>query len=77
MILLTCLCEGLVLRGQIRKMNQRLVVWTDFLSTEWMDMFPDYSQRALARPVSDQYPLLLETGMDDWGPPPFRFEIAL
>lgn len=39
-------------------------------------MFLDYSQRALARPVSDHYPLLLETGMEDWGPPPFRFEIA-
>ena len=38
-----------------------------------MDLFPDCSQNALARLVSDHCPLLLEI---DWGPPPFRFEIA-
>ena len=45
------------------------------MSTEWLDLFPDCVQKALARPVSDHCPILLETGMENWGPPPFRFEI--
>ena len=43
-------------------------------STSWLDLFSDSIQRALLRPISDHFPLLLETGMEDWGPP-FRFEI--
>ena len=45
------------------------------VSTDWLDIFPDCSQRAVARTISDHCPLVLETGLEDWGPPPFRFEI--
>ena len=36
------------------------------VSTEWLDLFPDCTQRALAWPTSDHCPLMLETGMEDW-----------
>lgn len=45
------------------------------VSTKWLDLFPDYVQRTLAQPVSDCCPILLETGTEDWGPPPPRFGI--
>lgn len=43
--------------------------------TDWLDLFPDCAQRMLARPISDHCPLLLETGIEFWGPPSFKFEI--
>lgn len=45
------------------------------VSTSWLELFPDCLQKALAKPVSDQCPLLLETDFEDWGPPPFRLEL--
>lgn len=45
------------------------------VSTDWLDLFLDCTQRALARPISDHCPLLHETGMEDWGPPPFIFDL--
>lgn len=36
---------------------------------------PRQCSKALVQPVSDHCPLLLETGTEDWGPPPFRFEL--
>lgn len=47
-----------------------------FSFTEWLDLFLDCTQRALAWLTSDHYPLMLETGMEDWGPMPFKFDIA-
>lgn len=44
------------------------------VSTDWVDLFPDCIQRALARPISNHCSLMLETGLEDWGPP-FRFEV--
>lgn len=47
------------------------------VSTDWLDLFSDCIQRALARPISDHCPMLLETGLEDWGhPSPLRFEIS-
>ena len=31
--------------------------------------------RKLTHPISDHCPLLLETGLEDWRPPPFIFEL--
>lgn len=45
------------------------------VSTEWLDLFPDCTLQALAQLISDHCPLLLEIGMEDWGPLPFKFEI--
>ena len=36
--------------------------------------FPDCVRRVMPRPILDHFPLLLETGIEDWGPP-FIFEI--
>lgn len=43
------------------------------VSTDWLDIFPDSVQRALARLVCGHCPLLLEIVMEFWGP--FKFEI--
>ena len=46
-----------------------------FLVTSlWEDQFPDLIQETLVRPVSDHFPLLLESSRVKWGPTPFRFE---
>ena len=45
------------------------------VSSDWLDILLDCIQRALARPISDHCPLLVETDLEDWGPPPFRFEL--
>ena len=45
------------------------------VSTDWLDLFPDCAQRGLVRPISDHCPLLLETDIEFWGPPSFKFEI--
>lgn len=44
------------------------------MSPDWLDIFPDCSQRTLAHQISYHCPDLLESGMEDWGGP-FRFEI--
>lgn len=35
------------------------------VSIDWLDPFPDCIQRALARVALDQFPLLLEIGIED------------
>lgn len=45
------------------------------VSTDWLEIFSDVSQKVLPRPILDHCPLLLETGLKDWGPPPFRIEL--
>lgn len=46
-----------------------------FLFTNsWEDAFPDLVQETLYRPVSDHFPVVLESCKLRWGPTPFRFE---
>lgn len=40
----------------------------------WEDHFPCISVKAMARPMSDHKPILLSCNIEDWGPPPWRFE---
>lgn len=44
------------------------------ISVGWEDHFPSISVTAMARPMSDHKPILLCCNIDDWGPPPWRFE---
>lgn len=41
----------------------------------WLDLFPECVEMALSRPTLDHYPISLELGLEDWGPPPFRLEM--
>ena len=45
------------------------------VSLDWLETCFAVSQKALPRPISDHCPLLLETRVEDWGSPPFRFEL--
>lgn len=38
------------------------------------DHFPSISVNAMARPMSDHNPIILSCNIEDWGPPPWRFE---
>lgn len=45
------------------------------VSPSWVELFPDCIQKAIPRPISDNCPISLVTGLVDWGPPPFWLEI--
>ena len=46
-----------------------------FLFTnDWEDIFPDLVQEIFFRPISDHFPIILESSKIKWGPTPFRFE---
>lgn len=53
----------------VRRLDRFLVC------SEWLDIFPDCIERALARPISVHCPILVETDLEDWGPPLFLFEL--
>ena len=44
------------------------------VNSEWEDHFANATQTRLSRPVSDLWPVLLESGGVQRGPFPFRFE---
>lgn len=39
------------------------------VTTDWLDLFSNCTQKALAKPVSDRCPISLDTRLEDWGPP--------
>ncbi|KAG9453828.1 hypothetical protein H6P81_006732 [Aristolochia fimbriata] len=45
-----------------------------FISRDWFDMHQNTAGRILLRVASYHRPILLETNLELWGPPPFRFE---
>ncbi|KAL8519917.1 hypothetical protein ACS0TY_010740 [Phlomoides rotata] len=46
------------------------------LNEEWVACYPTARLKGLPRSISDHYPLILEDGLIDWGPKPFRFSNA-
>ncbi|XP_058078824.1 uncharacterized protein LOC131227097 [Magnolia sinica] len=46
------------------------------ISAEWLNLVPTSSQSILPKTTSDHWPLILSTEEVDWGPKPFRFNIA-
>ena len=44
------------------------------VSQGWEEQYPNVTQRILPRPVSDQFPILVEVGGMARGESPFRFE---
>ncbi|KAL8498535.1 hypothetical protein ACS0TY_021749 [Phlomoides rotata] len=47
-----------------------------FLNKEWIACYPTARLKGLPRSISDHCPLILEDGLIDWGPKPFRFSNA-
>lgn len=45
------------------------------MEVSWLDCFNQTLQHALPNPISDHFPILLDSSLDSWGPP-FRFEVA-
>ncbi|OVA19801.1 hypothetical protein BVC80_1687g19 [Macleaya cordata] len=45
------------------------------LSSDFETHYPHSTQLAQPRPASDHIPLLLDTNVSSWGPPPLRFEV--
>lgn len=45
-----------------------------FVTQEWMDKLPKTNLIGLPRPVSDHFPLLVNSSLHKGGPTPFRFE---
>eukprot|EP00268_Persea_americana_P015800 TRINITY_DN17438_c0_g2_i2.p1 TRINITY_DN17438_c0_g2~~TRINITY_DN17438_c0_g2_i2.p1 ORF type:complete len:122 (+),score=13.46 TRINITY_DN17438_c0_g2_i2:25-366(+) len=45
------------------------------VTTDWLDVYPDVIQLALAKPASDHCPILIDSECENWGPTPFRFEL--
>lgn len=45
------------------------------VSGEWMDLFLEVCQIAMPNPISDPYPIILDTKLEQWGPTSFRFEL--
>ncbi|KAL8475034.1 hypothetical protein ACS0TY_031453 [Phlomoides rotata] len=46
------------------------------LNEEWISCYPTARLKGLPRSISDHYPIILEDGLIDWGPKPFRFSNA-
>ncbi|KAL8503461.1 hypothetical protein ACS0TY_022272 [Phlomoides rotata] len=46
------------------------------LNEEWIACYPKAHLKGLPRSISDHCPLILEDGLIDWGPKPFRFSNA-
>ncbi|KAL8476394.1 hypothetical protein ACS0TY_028897 [Phlomoides rotata] len=44
-----------------------------FVNYEWLRKWPNQTLKGLRRSYSDHVPLLLQNGIKDWGPRPFRF----
>lgn len=46
------------------------------LSNDWINLYPKVCQITLAKkPISDHYPILLDSFCERWGPSAFRFEL--
>lgn len=45
------------------------------VSGDWIDLFPEVSQVAFPKPVSDHCPIIIDSNCERWGPVPFRFEL--
>ena len=45
------------------------------VSSEWESQFSKVAQRSLPRPISDHFPIMLDSDGVRSGPSPFRFEL--
>lgn len=45
------------------------------VSRDWIGPFSEVSQIALAKPVSNHCPTIIDSNYERWGPTPFRFEL--